>query len=88
MAPRPRKTGSKDLPPNLYRKTDSRNGVTYYSYRDPVSGKWYGLGSDKAQAVREAVKPLVFFKTMPYARIELAKLGPDAGIIGAAMLGK
>lgn len=55
MAPRPRKTGSKDLPPNLYRKTDSRNGVTYYSYRDPLSGKWYGLGSDKAQAVREAV---------------------------------
>ncbi|WP_312911038.1 phage integrase Arm DNA-binding domain-containing protein [Stutzerimonas nitrititolerans] len=55
MAPRPRKTGSKDLPPNLYRKTDSRNGVTYYSYRDPASGKWYGLGSDKAQAVREAV---------------------------------
>ena len=40
------------------------------------------------QAVREAVKPLVFFKSMPYARIELAKLGPDAGIIGAAMLGK
>lgn len=55
MAPRPRKTGSKDLPPNLYRKTDSRNGVTYYSYRDPVTGKWHGLGTDKARAVREAV---------------------------------
>lgn len=54
MAPRPRKTGSKDLPPNLYRKTDSRNGVTYYSYRDPVTGKWHGLGTDKARAVREA----------------------------------
>ena len=39
-------------------------------------------------AVREAVKPMVFFKTMPYARIELAQLGNDAGIIGAAMLGK
>ena len=61
MAPRPRKTGSKDLPPNLYRKTDSRNGVTYYSYRDPVSGKWYGLGSDKAQAVREAVAAQEFW---------------------------
>jgi integrase len=55
MAPRPRKNGSKDLPPNLYRKTDSRNGATYYSYKDPATGKWYGLGSDKAQAVREAV---------------------------------
>ena len=39
-------------------------------------------------AVREAVKPLVFFKTMSYARIELARLGNDAGIIGAAMLGR
>jgi len=39
-------------------------------------------------AVREAVKPLVIFKTMPYARIELARLGNDAGIIGAAMLGR
>ena len=50
MAPRPRKTGSKDLPPNLYRKTDSRNGVTYYSYRDPSSGKWYGLDICRAPA--------------------------------------
>ncbi len=39
-------------------------------------------------AVREAVKPLIFFKTMPYARIELARLGADAGIIGAALLGR
>ena len=39
-------------------------------------------------AVREAVKPLVFYKTMPYARIELACLGADAGIIGAALLGR
>ena len=39
-------------------------------------------------AVREAVMPLIFFKTMPYARIELARLGADAGIIGAALLGR
>lgn len=39
-------------------------------------------------AVREAVKPMVFMKGMPYARIELAKLGADAGIIGAALLGQ
>ena len=39
-------------------------------------------------AVRAAVKPLVMFKTMPFARIELASLGADAGIIGAAMLGR
>lgn len=54
MAPRPRNTGSKDLPPNLYRKTDSRNGVTYYTYRDPISGRVFGLGKDKDVAIREA----------------------------------
>lgn len=55
MAPRPRNSGSKDLPPNLYRKTDKRNGVTYYTYRDPQSGRVFGLGRDKAAAIREAV---------------------------------
>jgi integrase len=54
MAPRPRSKGSKDLPPNLYRKTDKRNGATYYTYRDPVSGRTFGLGQDKAKAVQEA----------------------------------
>lgn len=38
--------------------------------------------------VRERMPSMVFFKTMPYARIELARLKNDAGIIGAAMLGK
>lgn len=55
MAPRPRKQGAKDLPPNLYRKTDARNGVTYYTYRDPVSGRSFGLGKDKEAAIRESV---------------------------------
>lgn len=43
------------MPPNLYRKTDKRNGVTYYSYKDVVSGRTFGLGTDKAQALREAM---------------------------------
>ena len=55
MAPRPRSAGSKDLPPNLYRKTDRRNGVTYYTYRDPMTGRVFGLGKDKARAIAEAV---------------------------------
>jgi glucokinase len=37
-------------------------------------------------AIRAKLPPLIFYKTMPYARIELARLGNDAGIIGAAML--
>lgn len=55
MAPRPRKAGARDLPPNLYRKVDSRNGKTYFNYRDPLSGKWYGLGTDKTAAIRKAI---------------------------------
>lgn len=40
------------------------------------------------EAVRTKLPEMVFYKTMKYARIELARLGNDAGIIGAAMLGK
>ena len=37
--------------------------------------------------VNEILPKLIFCKNMPYARIELARMGNDAGIIGAAMLG-
>ncbi|WP_284385865.1 phage integrase Arm DNA-binding domain-containing protein [Pseudomonas putida] len=65
MAPRPRNPGSKDLPPNLYRKTDKRNGVTYYTYRDPVSNRMFGLGSDKAKAIAEAVAANIALQIVP-----------------------
>ncbi len=39
-------------------------------------------------AVNAKLPGMVFFKTMPFARVELAKLTNDAGIIGAAMLGR
>ena len=39
-------------------------------------------------AVRALLPKYVFFKSMPYARVELASLTNDAGIIGAAMLGR
>ena len=39
-------------------------------------------------AINAKLPGMVFFKTMPYAEIALAKLTNDAGIIGAAMLGK
>lgn len=44
-------------------------------------------GSFLLDAVREEVPHYMLYKTMPLSRIELAQLGPDAGIIGAAMLG-
>jgi len=40
------------------------------------------------EAVRREIPKMVMYKTMPFARIELAQLGADAGIIGAAMLGR
>ncbi len=38
-------------------------------------------------AVREETPKYALFKSLPLPRIELARLGSDAGIIGAAMLG-
>ncbi|MDR2515701.1 MAG: ROK family glucokinase [Christensenellaceae bacterium] len=38
--------------------------------------------------LREKLKPMIFYKDLPYASIKLATLGNDAGIIGAAMLGR
>lgn len=49
MAARRRTHKTKDLPTNLY----CRGG--YYSFRDPRTGKEYGLGRDKRIAVNEAV---------------------------------
>ncbi len=39
-------------------------------------------------AVKERLPRYLLYKTLPYSRVELAKLGPEAGVIGAAMLGK
>jgi glucokinase len=38
--------------------------------------------------VNEHLPKYIFFKGLPYARIELARLGNEAGIIGAALLGR
>ena len=53
-----------------------------------LGGGVSNAGDFLLDALREKIKPYIFFKAMPYARIELARLGADAGIIGAAMLGK
>ncbi len=52
-----------------------------------LGGGVAAAGDFLLNSVREAVKPLIFYKDMPYASIELARLGSDAGIIGAALLG-
>lgn len=45
-------------------------------------------GTFLLDAVRERLPRYLLFKSLPCARIELAQLGADAGIIGAAMLGR
>ena len=39
-------------------------------------------------AINAELPKMVMYKALPYSRVEIAKLGPDAGIIGAAMLGQ
>ncbi len=51
-----------------------------------IGGGVSAAGSFLLDAVRKKLPELIFYKTMPYARVELATLGNDAGLIGAAML--
>ena len=64
---------------------------TVISFLDPeiivLGGGVSKAGDFLLDAVRKELPKYILYKTMPYARIELARLGPDAGIIGAAMLG-
>ncbi|MBE5801807.1 MAG: ROK family protein [Clostridiales bacterium] len=65
---------------------------TIIAFLDPemivLGGGVSKAGSFLLNAVRERVPNYLLFKTLPYSKIEIARLGPDAGIIGAAMLGK
>ena len=74
-----------------YVKALSTTIVNIIHFLDPeviaLGGGVSKAGDFLLDALREEVSHLVMYKALPYARIELAKLGPDAGIIGAAMLG-
>ena len=65
---------------------------TIVAFLDPevivLGGGISKAGDFLLDAVKAEVPQYLLFKTMPYARIEIASLGADAGIIGAAMLGK
>lgn len=66
--------------------------ISIISFLDPevivLGGGVSRAGAFLLDAVRERVPRYLMFKDLPYSRIELAKLGPEAGIIGAAMLGR
>ena len=53
-----------------------------------LGGGVSNAGQFLLDAIQEKLPDMVFFKSMPYARVELATLTNDAGIIGAAMLGR
>lgn len=71
---RPRNRNNNSLPDNLYRKLDKRTEKTYYTYRDPRSGKIFGLGTDRESAENDA-KAL---NAAIYASIRSAKLAAMA----------
>ncbi|MDL2205704.1 ROK family protein [Eubacteriales bacterium OttesenSCG-928-N13] len=53
-----------------------------------LGGGIAGAGQILLDAVNEKLPGMIFCKKMPYAKIVLATLGNDAGIIGAALLGR
>ena len=65
---------------------------TIIAFLDPevvvLGGGVSKAGAFLLDAVRKDVPNYLLYKTLPHSRIELAELGPDAGIIGAAMLGR
>ena len=66
--------------------------VNIINFMDPevivIGGGVSAAGEFLLNPIREKLAKMVFYKAMPYASIELATLGNDAGIIGAAMLGR
>ena len=66
--------------------------ATLVSFLDPevivIGGGVCKAGDFLLNAITEKVPQYIMFKDLPYSRIELARLGSEAGIIGAAMLGR
>ena len=65
---------------------------TIIAFLDPemiiLGGGVSKAGNFLLDAIRERLPRYLIFKSLPYSRIEIARLGADAGMIGAAMLGK
>lgn len=52
MNARPRKPKNKALPPNLYE--GKKAGYVFYRYKHPETGRFHGMGSNKADAIAAA----------------------------------
>jgi integrase len=44
----------RELPDNLYQNVDKRDGVTYFRYKNPVTKRFRGFGTDKEAAIKDA----------------------------------
>ena len=66
--------------------------ITIINSFDPeiiaIGGGVAKAGDFLMDALLEKVKKHIFYKSAPYAKIVFATMGNDAGIVGAAMLGK
>ena len=71
------------VPDNFFLKEDH---VTFVFNRYDIAP--YSAGDFLLEPLKKKVAQYVFYKDLPYADIKIATLGNDAGIIGAAMLGK
>lgn len=82
----PKRRKGLDLPPNLYPATDTRDGKTRYRYRDPRSGKFHGMGTDKALAIADA-KALNAIILQAQSRVSaIAVQTPDTPKLSAVIL--
>ncbi|WP_226019959.1 tyrosine-type recombinase/integrase [Serratia symbiotica] len=77
MAARPRSRKNRDLPPNLYESQG------HYQWRDPRDGKRYGLGTDKTDAINEAVEAnLMIYNLQNKLRLADRLQGADIMTLG------
>ena len=53
-----------------------------------IGGGVSAAGEFLLEPIRQKLKKYVFYKDLPYSEIKLATMGNDAGIVGAAMLGR
>ncbi|MET0049234.1 MAG: phage integrase Arm DNA-binding domain-containing protein [Sedimenticola sp.] len=51
---RPRNRNNRNLPPNLYISKKGKN--YYYRYRNPVTGREHGMGSNRNEAIKAAIQ--------------------------------
>jgi integrase len=74
---RPRKSGRRDWPPNLY--CDRRGGESYYRYRNPITGRCTAFGRDRDEAMKAA--------RLLNARVEETRVTAKAEEVAQKVLG-